>query len=106
MSQVKMHKNPTAMQYTTLRLMALADIKANLYLVTHLNKVIDQYNMSISPASDPEIIKTQSNRTLMMAANIDHIAWATNILQHEEMYKDEQNAEVLLLLNFTSKNSK
>ena len=76
-------------------MMAMAAIKPTLYLIIHLNRVIGQYNMSISPASDPEIIQEQSNRTLMMAANIYHIAWATDILPHEEMIKDELSDEIL-----------
>ena len=96
LSQVKLHSKPTALQYTTIRMMALAALKANLYLVSHLNKVIGQYNILISPATDPQIIKDQANRVLMMAANIDHIAWGANILLNEEMVKDEPNNEQLM----------
>ena len=95
-SQVKVHHKPTALQYTTMRMMALAALKANLYLVSHLNKVIGQYNVLISTATDPDIIKDQANRVLMMAANIDHISWGANILLNEEMLKEDPEDDRLL----------
>ena len=96
LSEVKLHKNTTTLQYATIRMMALVAIKSNLYLMAHLNKVIGQYNLYISAATDPKIHKEQAKRTLMMTANVDHMSWATNILLNEEMLKDDPKEETLL----------